>query len=143
MIDVQLGRLCKLLRFAGFDCVSAGHLSQGAVISLCIREKRLFLSRNKHLSAMIRHIPHLLIDGEYVSDQLAEIRRIVPFNPEMFFTRCTVCNHELIPVNNQDVKIPGMPENPVALKICPHCNHYYWKGSHFERMSQTLLSISE
>jgi hypothetical protein len=131
----------KILRFAGFDCISSNHLSEGSVISLVVKEKRLFLSRNKHLSAMIRHIPHLIINGEYVNDQLQELKSVADFSPDKIFSRCTICNHLLIKVPNLIIKADYIPENPDELKICPHCNQYYWKGSHYQRMTETLLSV--
>ncbi|HPY95783.1 MAG TPA: Mut7-C RNAse domain-containing protein [Candidatus Cloacimonadota bacterium] len=138
MIDAHLGRLCKLLRFAGIDCKSAQHLSEGAIISSCKRENRLFISRNKHLSAQIRTLPHLVLNETNIIPQLKEIRHSLLFNIEDIYTRCTICNNKLLPALIPSIRLQNMPEDPLNLKICTHCNHFYWEGTHYQKMRITL-----
>ncbi|MCB5251186.1 MAG: Mut7-C RNAse domain-containing protein [Candidatus Cloacimonadales bacterium] len=138
LIDAHLGRLCKLLRFAGIDCKSAQHLSEGAIISLCLKENRLFLTRNTRLSANLRKLPHLVLKEIDKTKQLKEISQVIQYNEDLIYSRCTICNTQLLPAEIPSIKPDFMPENPINLKICPRCNQFYWQGSHHERMIKTL-----
>jgi hypothetical protein len=71
------------------------------------------------------------------------VRRYLLINSMQFLTRCLLCNERLCTVEKQAVIDRLEPMTKLyydQFKICPNCDRIYWKGSHYERMMQSISS---
>lgn len=138
--DGMLGRLSKLLRMLGID---AAYTNQGMAILLRARhEARTILTRNTRL----KDRPGVFfIEPAAVGSQLrALIEEFDLWSDIRPFTRCVECNERLVAVEKPAVKdrVPHytyMHYDEYAQ--CPGCGRIYWKGSHYQRMRQTVETV--
>jgi uncharacterized protein with PIN domain len=147
ILDVHLGKLAKYLRLLGFDSLMDKDLDDNGIIERAIREKRVILSRDKLL---MRN--KLVINGHCITSskpvsQLEEVVQKFDLSHSMNpFTRCTVCNMVIEPVDKE--KIIGLIP-PKTRKYyddflkCTGCGRIYWKGSHYEKMMKLIKSIAQ
>jgi len=137
VIDANLGRLLKYLRFAGFDCVSANHIGDPAILRICQKDNRLYLSRNKTIPLLLKKLGIKIIQSVEYHAQIKEIAQITDFSPENYFTRCIECNNELSDQIPDYVQKPDhVKEN--SFKFCRHCKKLFWKGTHYQHMCSEI-----
>jgi uncharacterized protein with PIN domain len=60
-----------------------------------------------------------------------------------FLTRCLDCNAAILPIQKR-IAAERVPAEILALHeaffLCPRCERVYWRGSHFDRMREWVLS---
>ncbi len=144
LLDENLGKLAKWLRMLGYDSVVYKSISIEKKISLCIKERRIFLTRSKKIAKMNERFSRILIRTEKYDNQLKEILPLLEINNEMFFSRCLECNNRLQAIKAE--KIDGLvPENVkhnfTDFKICRKCGKIYWHGSHYDAMKSKLKNL--
>lgn len=141
--DVHLGKLAKALRMLGFDTVYANSFTNPQLLQIAGEQNRTLLSRNKTFKK--EPVSFLHIASENTENQLRQvlnhfylIHQIKPF------TRCLVCNGELVMIPKEKV-LNELEKNTATYYQdfwrCNHCGKIYWKGSHYERMTQFLQKI--
>ncbi len=146
VLDVHLGKLARLLRLAGIDCVYDKAFDDLDVIEMASSEKRTILSRDRALlkNGKVTH-------GYWVraTDPPGQLREIV----EAFdlrralspFSRCMECNGRLRKADDADV----MDQVPFAVLVafddfwrCESCGRVYWQGSHYATLAAILEEYS-
>jgi uncharacterized protein with PIN domain len=156
LTDAMLGTLTTYLRFAGHDTAYAleeGVEADDAVLGLAERENRRLVTRDRDLATRAPD-PYLLTDRD-VADQLAELAAqgldlSVPAEP----ARCGACNGRLerVPAgeptpeyapaaSGEGARVSGSESDGFRVWRCVDCGQYFWKGSHWERMAETLASL--
>ena len=141
LADSMLGRLAKWLRIMGYDTLYQSYYPP-AVIDQFVKEGLLLLSRHKITAD--KYTSALLLHGNSVGEQLAELKQKVSLTPNRlnWFTRCLICNTFLKEVPASQAK-ENLPEyiyfqNISGIRLCPSCGRYYWPGSHRARMVHQL-----
>jgi uncharacterized protein with PIN domain len=139
--DCMLGKLAKWLRVMGYDTHYQSYYRQ-EVLDQLIGDGRYLLSRN--YATVRRHRNALLVHGDRVADQMAELKTRLDLTPDpsIRFSRCLICNVELEAALPDEAK-NRIPEyvfygNTTKIRLCPCCGRYYWPGSHRERMLKQL-----
>lgn len=145
IVDVNLGKLTKLLRMCGFDAAYSNRFSDRDVARLADRENRIVLTRDRRLlrQKIITHGYWVRSTRAY--EQIREVLRrfglhscIKPFN------RCLECNGLIKPVEKSEIL--GRLE-PKTIRYfdeffkCIACDKIYWKGSHYDHMNKFLGNI--
>jgi uncharacterized protein with PIN domain len=140
--DAHLGGLARLLRMAGFDTIYDNGLRDDQVEVLAVEEERVVLTRDREL------LKRRTIDyGCYVralkaEDQLREVfERLGLAERARPFTRCLHDNAPLREVSKAEVLErlpPRVAESQEEFSTCGLCGRVYWKGTHWERMSEVL-----
>jgi uncharacterized protein with PIN domain len=140
VVDVNLGKLARLLRLFGFDTLFANSFDDREIAAISVEQQRIILTRDRRL-LYAKTITH----GYWVRaveplQQLAEVirrfdlaRRLKPF------CRCTVCNGLIEPVEKQAVLDLLEPKTRLYYERfyrCPACGKVYWEGSHIDHMRQ-------
>jgi uncharacterized protein with PIN domain len=144
IVDGMLGKLCRWLRFMGFDSTYAGcEISDNEIIAISISQKRIIVTSDRELS--YRSIGSLFITEKSLKGQIKQVLSKYPQSPELFLSRCSLCNGEL--ESTEAVPIPGMiPESvyerKIPVKYCKDCGKYYWDGSHHSSILQTLNELT-
>lgn len=144
-VDKMLGRLAKWLRILGYDTLFDPYATQAAIVKQAAEEKRVFISRDSKLTKS-SGIPELfIVQSERYQDQLREV--VSRFRLDIhskLFTRCTVCNEEILPVEKDTVR-ESLPEKSAlnfdSFHQCPKCKRVYWGGTHTENTKRRLKEI--
>jgi len=145
LLTRELGRLAKWLRILGID---AGYFSEENTSSLIIqalKDDRMILTRN-HRIPQARGMKVVLINSERIKEQITEALGALGIKPDlkMMFTRCIICNEELVYIEKEKIRerVPEYVFNTQKDFInCPKCNRIYWQGTHWGNVTKTLEEI--
>lgn len=145
LLTRELGRLAKWLRILGFDTAYASHENAGAIIIQALKEDRLILTRNLRLARSAR-VKTFLVESEIMEEQIPRILKGLKLavNSDMMFSRCVLCNMELISVEKAKIKgqVPEYVFDTQEYFItCPACKRIYWPGTHWGNVKETLEEI--
>lgn len=138
VVDVNLGRLARLLRVLGFDVWWGSDADDQALTEISLDEQRILLTRDRGLLKR-RAITHgLFVHSEQPEEQTLEvIRRLDLRNRIAPLTRCVRCNGRLAAVAKDEV-IDDL--EPLTRRYydefsrCAQCGRVYWAGSHYARL---------
>lgn len=141
----MLGSLARWLRFAGFDTYYNPKLDDEQLAALARSQGRWLVTCDRRLAA--RAGPRvLLLSGATVPQQVAELRSRLGFavDEARFFTRCSACNGEVVPVSRQNVLHlvpPFVAAHAPRFSRCTSCGKVYWPGTHEPRIRSTLRAL--
>ena len=145
IVDVNVGKLARLLRMAGVDTWYDPALSEAELADTAVRERRVLLSRSRDVLQRKNVVWGHLIRTQQPEEQLAEVISIYGLQNEIKpFTRCMECNTLLEPVEKEDILHRLEPltiEYYHTFMLCPGCDRVYWKGSHYRRMIKIIGGI--
>lgn len=142
--DVHLGRLAKYLRLCGFDTVYGMTLTDREIINLSLQENRIILSRDKELLKN-RHViqSYRIMSAEPV-EQLKEVFRRYDLKNYLHpFSRCMICNGEVVSVRKEEIDYALKPKTRCyynEFRKCTNCGKIYWEGSHYEKMKNFIVN---
>ena len=143
ILDGMHGKLTRWLRIAGYDVLYYRDKDDDDLIHEALTSNRVLLTRDKRLveKANKAGVVTLLMEGVKVLDHLKHIKKnlTLEFNP--YISRCPVCNGELSKKTREEVKykIPELSLNSFdEFWSCNSCEKVYWKGSHWEKITEIL-----
>jgi uncharacterized protein with PIN domain len=145
ILDVHLGRLARLLRLLGFDCLYANELDDVALTRLAAEQGRVVLSRDR--GVLKRGIVErgYCVRSQQPREQAVEVlRRFDLCDACQPFTRCLACNGDLRPAGPAEVagRVPERLRQDIAqFAVCGGCGRAYWPGSHFERLQAVASAL--
>jgi uncharacterized protein with PIN domain len=140
--DRMLGKLAKWLRILGYDALYSRTLSNDRFLALA-DEGRILLSRNTRLVGKMAPDGLIFVEANDPKMQLQGLIRLLGLkpDPDKFFSRCTVCNGLLEPVEAEDV-VGKVPEHIWTahnrFSECKTCGRIYWPGSHLARSRREI-----
>jgi len=145
MVDVNVAKLCSLLRMTGFDTLCIPELDDPGIAETAAQQKRILLSRDRGLlkRKIIEH-------GHLVRAHLPEeqLREIISFyglqNIIEPFSRCMNCNGLLAGIEKEAIRHRLQPLTKKYYNTffhCPDCDKIYWSGSHKTGMNQLLVKV--
>lgn len=142
VVDVNLGKLARLLRMLGFDAAYRNDFSDHDIAELAANEGRTVLTRDRRL-LRFRVIEHgYWLRSDDPSVQIGEVIKRYGLSPVIRpFKRCLVCNGVIEPVEKEKVIERLEPKTRIYYEdfyICSGCGKIYWKGSHYEQMNERL-----
>ena len=123
--DVNVNRLAKYLRFAGFDVMTRKELSKQKIEHICDKERRVFITRSKQKDINTFKSIEILTSND-VFEQLHDILKRYKIIPENIGSRCILCNVKLRSVTDTEKK------------YCPRCGRHYHKGNHYYEMMDKI-----
>lgn len=143
--DVHLGKLATILRLLGFDTRYRNDFDDPEIIDIAQKEHRIILTCDRGIlkNSAVTH-------GHCLHSRVAlkQAEEVVNFfdiaqwaEP---FTRCTVCNAEIEPVDKQDILNqlpPKVAANYDEFSRCTGCGRIYWQGSHYDKIRKKLDHI--
>lgn len=138
VIDVNLGRLARLLRVLGFDVWWSSDADDQTSAEISLDEQRILLTRDRGLLKR-RAITHgFFVHSQQPDEQTLEVTRRLDLRRQVKpFTRCVRCNGQLAPVAKEQVidqLEPLTRRYYDEFSCCPDCGQIYWAGSHFARL---------
>lgn len=153
LVDHMLGRLVKWLRLLGFDAIYARDEADSELLRRARHEQRIILTRDRALS-QAQSARTLFVQARTPLAQLAEVARRLSLrlDEQRLFTRCSLCNGLVQPVDKEEVR-DRLPEaGPEAdreahrdlydeLTYCAGCDKVYWKGTQYARIVARLAPL--
>ena len=138
--DAMLGRLARWLRILGYDTLYDVSLDDPQLVRIARAQDRILLTRDLGL-ARRRNVRLIVLESETLEGQLAHLRRELGISALAPFTRCPVCNERLEPVTTDRAwgQVPSYVfATQDAFRLCPNCNRFYWRGTHWDRMREVM-----
>ena len=145
--DAHLGKLAKYLRMSGFACNYRNDFTAREIVRLVAADAGLIvLTRGAGLLKC-----KLISRGYWVRSpeplrQLREVLQSFQLQDALKpFTLCLVCNGELQSVPKAEIEACLPPKVKAYFKEfmrCSGCLRIYWKGTHYERMTELLRKVS-
>jgi uncharacterized protein with PIN domain len=138
VLDVHLGKLAAYLRMLGFDTVYSNSASDPELVRISAEQGRILLTRDRGLlkhSAVTRG--YWLRETDSRRQAAEAVERFDLAGSLRPFTRCMVCNHDLLAISKTEVLNrvpPGIWESCNEFRECVGCRRVYWYGSHTRRM---------
>ncbi len=147
--DCMLGKLAKWLRMLGYDTVYIAGADDDELVRIAVREDRVLLTRDLMLRErrMVRR-RSVFVDWGTTSEQVRQVFRELGLSLESaaLFTRCTICNSEIRPMEKRDVEgrvPPYVFETQAQYGYCSACDKIYWRGTHWQAMCRRLQTLKE
>jgi len=151
LVDMNVGKLARLLRMMGYDTLLFRGHDDGALVKQALAEGRVVLTKDGQVFqrrvARLGRLKTLRIEAE---DPLVQLRQVVEafhlkydYSP---FSRCLECNRLLEPRTKEEVKglvPPFVYGNQEEFRQCPSCKRLYWRGTHWQHMGQVLRGLEE
>jgi uncharacterized protein with PIN domain len=136
----MLGKLSRLLRIIGVDST---YTNEGlAILLLARKEGRVIITRNTRLRG---RKDVFFLDETAPEGQLsAVVDKYNLWNEIKPFSRCVICNDELITIEKEAVKgrVPFFTYKHFdEYAKCPRCGRIYWKGSHYKNMLKEVETV--
>ena len=137
-VDVNLGRLARLLRVLGFDVWWSSDADDATLADVSLDEQRILLTRDRGLLKR-RAITHgLFVHSQHPEEQTLEVIRRLDLGQRLApLTRCLHCNGELAAVSKDEVidqLEPLTRQYYEEFSRCVECGRIYWAGSHHARL---------
>ncbi len=143
--DIHLGSLAKYLRMLGFDVLYKSEFSNEELIETSVLEKRVILTKDRELlkNRRITH-GHWIRNGG-IEEQVKEVIERFDLKENISeFVRCLECNSILILVEKDKIEDrlpPKVKEWQDEFRYCEHCDKIYWKGTHYQKMTNFIKLI--
>lgn len=146
LVDVMCGGVVSYLRMCNYDTVYAADCGLEAdddTLAVARESDRTIVTRDRALAN--RTDKSILLESRDVTDQLAELATAglnltLADEPEF----CGRCNG---PLERADpaVMTPEYAPDPAErdVWICRDCGQHFWRGSHWERVAETLSDVRE
>ncbi|MBA7509594.1 hypothetical protein ES705_01552 [subsurface metagenome] len=146
--DIMVGRLAKYLRMAGYDVLYINTASDDQIIKKARETDRIVLTRDSLMLARREFkkgtVKYLFIKDDKLKNQLNQIKSDLKVSLKPNLVRCIECNRKLIKVKKEDVKNkvpPYVYKTQQNFLYCKKCDKYYWRGTHYDNIRNTFLSI--
>lgn len=142
IVDVNVGKLARLLRILGLDAAYHWSWRDGHIARRAETERRIVLSKDHGLLKRNQIQWGRLIRAQTPKDQLLEVLSFFDLQPPFaLFSRCLACNIALQTVDKKEIEDQLKPKTRRYFhhfQVCPGCGRIYWRGSHHQHMRHWL-----
>lgn len=142
----MLGKLNKKMRMLGYDSILNPEGEEGRFLLNAARSGRTAVTRARALGDRPGP-PPVILRSEDVQDQIVELFAALGEHPSFDpFTRCIECNEVLVkesPENVLNIVPPKVGSTFDEYHRCPGCGRIYWKGTHWQAMTDEIELIEE
>ncbi len=140
LADRMLGKLARWLRLMGYDTEYADDLDDRSIAKIAVDEGRILLTRDKALHSR-KGIMSVYVDAVKLEDQLHIVAAACGLEFDEYRMRCSLCNGiiSVVPPERVSNRIDGsILSRHSYFYICSSCGKIYWRGSHWEHISNTI-----
>ncbi|OGO19639.1 MAG: hypothetical protein A2144_13260 [Chloroflexi bacterium RBG_16_50_9] len=146
IVDQNVGRLARWLRMMGYDSLFFNGGNDSQMVALALSENRVLLTRDteimKRRVITTGRLKAILINSEEPERQMRQLMQTLELNVHARpFTLCLECNQPLQERSREEVKTrvpPFVFKTQQKYMECPACHRIYWRGTHWQRMSQHI-----
>lgn len=145
VLDVHLGKLARLLRLAGFDCLYNNNYTDPEIVNISLQQKRIILTRDIGIlkRKTVTHGYWLRSRDPYL--QVEEvIKRFDLYENIKPFKFCMSCNGKIYKVNKK--KLINKIDEYIFQSYnnfyqCNQCHKIYWNGTHIPGMLEFINKL--
>lgn len=149
LVDENAARLARWLRLLGYDTLYLPGASDAALVQRAADEGRVLLTRDRGIAArrpIARgEVRAILLASDQTWGQLEQVVRACDLDPHGApFTRCASCNGLLEDVSPDEARAhvpPFVAATQRRFTRCPACGRFYWRGTHWRRVTDRLASL--
>lgn len=146
VVDVNLGKLSRLLRLLGFDTLYRNDYRDAELADLSFTTNRILLTRDRRL-LMRRQVRYgYFVRSDNARAQVVEVMsRFALAGLTRPFHRCSLCNGLVQSVNKADILALLQPLTRRYYDHfwqCGSCQQIYWEGSHMSGLTQLLSQVA-
>ena len=147
LADRMLGKLVKWLRILGYNTAYPSFDDDLSLILSARQEGRILLTRDTNLIKRRNICDFLFVKDDHWEEQLAGIIKGLKLKIDLnskIFSRCSLCNTPIKDVDKKEVKNyvpPYVFLTQDKFVYCPSCKKYYWRGTHWQRMTQKIQKL--
>jgi len=146
IVDNNVGKLAKWLRIMGYDTLFFNSRNDAHMIATALAEGRVILTRDtqivKRRVITSGKLKAILIQSDKPELQMHQVIDTLSLDCQFRpFTLCLECNQALVVRNKQEVKDlvpPYVFQTQNQYMECPACHRIYWRGTHWQAMTQKL-----
>ncbi|MHB1708967.1 MAG: Mut7-C RNAse domain-containing protein [Thermoplasmataceae archaeon] len=144
LADAMLGKLCRWMRFLGYDVEYADStMDDDDIIRKCNLSNLILITMDVDLSQRLER--SILLRSFDIDDQLLTILDAHPIGREKEMSRCPTCNGVL---NSKSGFIGNLVPEAISRNfhefwVCTGCGRIYWKGSHYDRITKKLSELRD
>ena len=146
IVDHNVGKLAKWLRIMGYDTLFFNGSNDSRMIATALAEGRVILTRDTQImqrGVVTRgQLKAILIESDRPELQMHQVIKALnldcQFRP---FTICLECNQPLEVRSKEQVKElvpPYVFQTQSQYMECPACHRIYWRGTHWQAMTESL-----
>ncbi len=151
LVDHNAGKLVKLLRLMGYDTLFFNGEDDGEMIAAALAEGRIVLTRDtqimKRWVITSGRLKAVLIESDDSEQQICQVIKTLGLDSKSKpFTLCLECNKPLIERTKEEVKElvpPHVFKTQEQYMQCPNCQRIYWRGTHWQRMTEKLEKLRQ
>ena len=134
VVDVNLGKLARMLRLMGFDTLYRNDYEDAEVAAISVVAERIVLTRDRRLLFQKSIVHGYWVRSDQADRQVVEVvGRFALAGHLRPFHRCTACNGLIRRVDKDvvwDQLEPKTKRYYDRFYRCEGCGKAYWKGSH-------------
>lgn len=146
IVDNNVGKLVKWLRMMGYDTLFFNGHNDSHMIAMALAEDRVMLTRDTQLMkrrvVTSGRVKAISVSSDNPEEQIRQVIDILNldcrFRP---FSICLECNQLLEEKSTSQVKDlvpPYVFQTQSQYMECPACHRIYWKGTHWQAMSEKI-----
>ena len=151
IVDINVGKLARWLRMMGYDTVLFDHGHDDRMIRLALAEGRVIVTRDtqimKRRVITSGRLKTVLVTSDQTEQQIRQVMNELnldtSFNP---FSLCLECNQSLETKSKEEMTglvPPYVFKTQDSYMQCPNCRRVYWKGTHWQAMTEKLRDLGE
>ena len=150
IVDHNVGKLTGWLRLMGYDTRFFDGDDDSELVAIAKAEGRVILSRDTRI--MERRlitggqIKAVLIDSDQPERQIHQVVDTLGLDSRFRpFSLCLECNQPLVERGKDEVKDlvpPYVFKTQDQFMQCPNCQRIYWRGTHWQAMTERLESFT-
>jgi uncharacterized protein with PIN domain len=150
IVDCNVGKLVRWLRLMGYDSRFFNGGDDSRLVAIAQAEGRVILSRDtqimKRRVITSGQLKAVLIHDDEPERQIHQVIDALDLDCQFKpFTICLECNHPLEERSKGEVKDrvpPYVFQTQSHYMECPVCHRIYWRGTHWQAMTQTLRKFA-
>ena len=149
IVDNNVGKLVKWLRIMGYDTLFFNGKNDSRMIAIALAEGRIILTRDtqimKRRVVTSGQLKAILIESDKPELQLRQVVDTLNLDCQLKpFSICLECNQPLLERSKQQVENlvpPYVFQTQDQYMECPACHRIYWKGTHWQAMTEKLKNL--
>lgn len=146
IVDNNVGKLAKWLRMMGYDTLFFRGEDDGEMVKIALSQDRVILTKDTQIMRRrlitSGRVKSILIEDEDTKKQLQQIVGALDLDYQyMPFSLCLECNQNLVEISKDEVRDlvpPYVFKTQNEYMECPSCHRIYWRGTHWQAMSEQL-----
>lgn len=148
--DINVGKLARWLRILGYDTLIFRGKDDADMLTAALAEDRIVLTRDSGIIerklVACGQVKAVLIKSVNIREQVGQVLDSLKQLPSPVpLTLCVEDNEPLVEKTREEVREcipPYVYQTQNEYTQCPVCGRIYWKGTHWQAMTERLKNFN-